>query len=109
MSNAINSEVSIFEKLNRLNLPEEEKDLIVENGARYRILEFEHKLKKIESEIAKLEKSFGQKFEDLETVGLPDEADYKTHENYMDLKALVYGRLEIQEKIKALKELFELE
>lgn len=109
MSNALNSKVSIFEKLNKLNLPEEEKDLIVENGARYRILEFEHKLKKIESEIAKLEKSFGHSFEKLERIGLPDDADYKAHENYLDLKALVYGRLEIQEKIKALKELFELE
>ncbi len=53
-----NSDLSIFKKLNKLNLPEEEKDLIIENGARYRILEFEYQLKKLDSEITKLEKLF---------------------------------------------------
>ncbi len=52
---------------------------------------------------------FGHSFEELERIGLPDDADYKAHENYLDLKALVLGRLEIQEKIKVHKELFELE
>ena len=104
-----NSEASIFEKLNKLDLSEEEKDLIIENGARHRILEFEYKLKKIDSEITKIEKSFGQTFEELEKAGIPNDADYRVHESYMDLEALVHGRLEMQEKIKALQKLFELE
>ncbi len=103
------TEISIIEKLNQLNIPQHEKDLIIENGLRYRILESENELKKIMSEIARLEKKLGNRFEELERIGLPDNADYKLHENFMDLKALVYERLELKKRIETLKQLFEME
>jgi hypothetical protein len=52
-------------------------------------------------EIARLEKFFGQSFEELQKIGLPNDADYEAHEAFLDLQALVYARLELQEKNKS--------
>lgn len=105
----IKAEASISEKLNNLDIPQEEKEIIVENGLRFRILESENELKKINFEIKNLEKDFGMLFEELEEVGLPNDADYKTHEDFMDLEALIYDRLELQKRIETLKKLYNFE
>lgn len=105
----IKAEASISEKLSKLDIPQEEKEIIVENGLRFRILESENELRKINLEIRKLEKDFGVPFEELEKVGLPNDADYKTHEDFMDLEALVYDRLELQKRIETLKKLYNFE
>lgn len=101
--------MSISEKLNKLEIPEEEEELIIEDGLRYRILESENELRKINSEIRVLEDMFGKKFESLKEDGLPDDADYKVHESFMDLEALVYDRLELQKRIETLKKLYNFE
>lgn len=57
---------SISKKLERLNIPTEGKELIVENGVRYRILELEGQLKKIREEVELIEGSFGETLQSLE-------------------------------------------
>ena len=103
------TEISISEKLNEIDIPQQEKDLIIENGLRFRILESENELRKVNSEIHSLEDIFGKEFEELERVGLPDNADYKMHESFMDLEALVLDRLELLKKIGVLKKLYDSE
>ncbi|MFQ5708519.1 MAG: hypothetical protein ACE5HO_13760 [bacterium] len=111
MGSKINTKTknSVSDKLDKLKITQEEKNLIVENGLRYRILELENELRKIDFQITEIEKLFKQKFEVIEKIGLPDDADIRTHENYMDLKALVYDRFELLQKLETLKRAFELD
>lgn len=46
----MNMTPSLSKRLDQLKIPAAEKEMIVENGLRYRILELENKLRKLNSE-----------------------------------------------------------
>jgi hypothetical protein len=66
-----------------LALPENEREAIISLGAALRLSYLRKRLFLAESKIQHFEKEYGMPLGEVEARGLPDDADYRMHEDYV--------------------------
>lgn len=66
------------------SLPQEERTVILSIGAAFRRLSLEKQLAWAKSKIREFEARYQTTLDQLETDGLPDDADYTMHEDYIE-------------------------
>jgi hypothetical protein len=66
-----------------LSLPENEREAIISLGAALRLSYQKKRLFLAESKIEHFEKQYGMTLGEVEAKGLPDDADYRMHEDYV--------------------------
>jgi hypothetical protein len=66
-----------------LSLPESEREVIISLGAALRLSYLRKRLFLAESKIQRFEKKHGMTLAEVEAKGLPDDADYRMHEDYV--------------------------
>ena len=88
-------------------LTEEDRKAILDVGVAFRRVEIEKKLARAQSIIQNFEKQFGMTFERLEEEGLPEDADYRMHEDYISWSHYTRVAKKAQETLRALDALSE--
>jgi hypothetical protein len=66
-----------------LSLPLEERTAVISSGAAVRFSYLKNRLFLAESKIRFFEEKYNVKLSELEEQGLPDDADYEIHEDYI--------------------------
>jgi hypothetical protein len=66
-----------------LSLPENEREAIISLGAALRLSYLKKRLFLAEGKIEHFEKQYGMTLGEVEVNGLPDDADYRMHEDYV--------------------------
>jgi hypothetical protein len=66
------------------SLPQEEQAAILSIGAAFRRLSLEKQLARAKSKVKEFEARYHTTLDQLETDGLPDDADYAMHEDYIE-------------------------
>lgn len=66
-----------------LSLPGEEREAIISLGATLRLSYLRKRLFLAESKVRNFEEQYGITLTQLEAEGLPDDADYRMHEDYI--------------------------
>lgn len=66
-----------------LMLPPAEREAVISHGVALRLSELRKRLFLAESKIRHFEEKYGTTLAQVETVGLPDQADYAMHEDYV--------------------------
>ena len=66
-----------------LRLPGNERNAIISHGAALRLSELRHRLFLAESKVHYFGAKYGLRLTELETTGLPDDANYEAHEDYI--------------------------
>ena len=64
-------------------LPSEEKVSVISHGVALRLSEWKKRLFLAESKIRFFEEKYSMPLAELDTKGLPDDADHEMHENYI--------------------------
>jgi hypothetical protein len=64
-------------------LPSEERETIIRHGVALRISDLKKRLFLAQSKVRQFEEHYGATLENLETAGLPDDASYEMHEDYI--------------------------
>jgi len=88
-------------------LTEEDRKAILDVGVAFRRIEVEKKLARAQSVIQNFEKQYGMTIERLSAEGLPDDADYKMHEDYIMWHHYARVAEKAQETLRALNALSE--
>jgi len=67
-----------------LALPQEEQEEIFQIGAAFRLVDLRKQLALAEENIGRFEARYGMTLDELENQGLPEDADYQMHEDYVE-------------------------
>ncbi len=67
-----------------LTLPPEDQEEIFQVGATFRRIDLEKQIARAQERLRQLETKYGITLEELERQGLPDDADYEMHEDYVE-------------------------
>ena len=65
------------------SLPSEEQETIIRHGVALRTSDLKKRLFLAQSKVQQFEKQYGATLESLETSGLPDDASWEMHEDYI--------------------------
>ncbi|MBI4786624.1 MAG: hypothetical protein HY782_06220 [Chloroflexi bacterium] len=65
-------------------LPEEDRRAILNVGIAFRRVDLEKRLVRSQSQIREFETKYNTTIDQLEKAGLPDDADYLMHEDYIE-------------------------
>jgi hypothetical protein len=88
-----------------IKLPIQDWDRILQLGADSRTRELQDELNLAGQAIAKFEARFGMSFDSLEKAGLPVNADFETHEAYIEWQSWEIRRADLQKRLAALQSL----
>ena len=83
MGVAMSTDASTQMEVAFASLPDEERKLIIFHGVALRLAELRKRLFLAESEVRCFQEKYGTTLASLELVGLPDDADYGMHEDYV--------------------------
>ena len=86
-----------------VTLDSQEWEQIVRLGVEHRIIELESELAQLERDVDAFERAYGMSLEELQHVGLPDDADQQAHEDYVAWMACEDRRVEVQDRLSGLK------
>lgn len=86
-----------------VTLDSQEWEQIVRLGVEQRIIELESELARLERDVAAFERAYRMSLEELQRVGLPDDADQQAHEDYVAWVACENRRAEVQRKLSDLR------
>lgn len=67
-----------------LTLPREEQEEIFHIGATFRLLDLRKRLSRAQENVERFETKYSMTLEELESKGLPEDADYEMHEDYIE-------------------------
>jgi len=67
-----------------LTLPREEQEEIFNIGATFRLIDLRKQLSRAQGNIKRFETKYGMTLEELESKGLPEDASYEMHEDYIE-------------------------
>jgi hypothetical protein len=67
-----------------LTLPQEDQEEIFNIGATFRLLELQKRLSRAQEKVEEFEAKYGMPLEELDSKGLPEDADYEVHEDYVE-------------------------
>lgn len=65
-------------------LPREDQEEIFNIGTAFRVLDLQKRLSQAQENVRKFEAKYGATLDMLESEGLPDDADYEMHEDYIE-------------------------
>jgi len=65
-------------------LPQEDQEEIFSLGAAFRVLDLQKRLAQAQENVRKFEAKYGTTLDMLESKGLPEDADYEMHEDYIE-------------------------
>lgn len=65
------------------SLPPEERERIIRHGVALRMLDLRNRLSLAESKVRHFEAQYGTTLEQIDARGLPDNASYEMHEDYI--------------------------
>jgi hypothetical protein len=88
-----------------IKLPIQDWDRILQLGADNRVRELQEELKRAEQAIAKFEARFGMSLAKLEIAGLPTNADFETHEAYIEWHSWETRRADLQKRLTSIRSL----
>lgn len=88
-----------------IKLPIQDWDRILQLGADSRTQELQDELNQIGEATSKFEKKFGKTFAELEKAGLPVNADFETHDAYIEWQSLEIRRTDLQKRLNTLQSL----
>jgi|GEM_PF-1264106 hypothetical protein len=88
-----------------IKLPIQDWDRILQLGADSRTQELQGEIKQIEESITKFEKKFKMSFIELEKTGLPVDADFETHDAFIEWQSLETRRTDLQKRLETLHSL----
>jgi hypothetical protein len=91
--------------LTPIKLPIQDWDRILQLGADSRTRELQDELNRAEHAIAEFEKRFGMSFADLEKAGLPANANFETHDAYIEWQSWEIRRADLQKRLTTLHSL----
>jgi hypothetical protein len=86
-----------------ITLDSQEWEQIVRLGAEQRIAELENELAQLERDVATFERTYGMSLEELQRIGLPDDAGLQAHEDYVAWVACEYRLAEVRDRLSSLK------
>lgn len=66
-----------------MSLPEAERETIIRHGVALRLSDLKKRLFLAESKLRQFEERYGTPLTQLDHAGLPDDADYEMHEDYI--------------------------
>ena len=67
-----------------LTLPREEQEEIFNIGATFRLLDLRKRLSHAQENVKRFETKYSMTLEELESKGLPEDAGYEMHEDYIE-------------------------
>lgn len=88
-----------------IRLPIQDWDRILQLGADSRTHELQDELNLAEQAIAKFEELFGMSFDSLDKAGLPINANFETHEAYIEWQSWEMRRADLQKRLATLQSL----
>lgn len=88
-----------------IKLPIQDWDRILQLGADSRTQELQDELNQIGQAISNFEKKFRKTFAELEKTGLPVDADFETHDAYIEWQSLEIRRVDLQKRLETLHSL----
>jgi hypothetical protein len=91
--------------LTPIKLPIQDWDRILQLGADSRTRELQNELDRAEQAIAEFEKQFGMSFANLEKTGLPANANFETHDAYIEWQSWEIRRTDLQKRLNTLQTL----
>jgi len=91
--------------LTPIKLPIQDWDRILQLGTDSRIRELQDELERAEQAITRFESRFGMSLVKLEKAGLPANADFETHEAYIEWYSWETRRADLQKRLTALRSL----
>lgn len=65
-------------------LPREDQEEIFSIGIAFRVLDLQKRLARAQENVRKFEAKYGTTLDVLESEGLPEDADYEMHEDYIE-------------------------
>lgn len=89
------------------SLGREEKARVISHGVALRLSDLRKRLDLAESRVRHFEGKYGRSLDELEGEGLPDDADYEMHEDYVMWHHWVEVAEETRGRIAALEEIAE--
>jgi len=89
------------------SLVDEEKARVISHGVALRLSDLRKRLHLAESRVRHFEETYGVSPQDLEAEGLPDDADYEMHEDYVMWRHWAEVTEETKARIAALEEIAE--
>lgn len=91
--------------LTPIKLPIQDWDRILQLGADSRTRELQDELNRAEQAVAEFEKRFGMSFANLEKAGLPTNADFETHDAYIEWQSWEIRRADLLKRLDTLHSL----
>jgi len=91
--------------LSPIKLPIQDWDRILQLGADSRTRELQDELNRAEQAIVEFEKRFGMSFANLEKIGLPANANFETHDAYIEWQSWETRRADLQKRLTTLHSL----
>jgi hypothetical protein len=88
--------------LTPIKLPIQDWDRILQLGADSRTRELQDELNRAEQAIAEFEKRFGMSIANLEKTGLPANANFETHDAYIEWQSWELRRTDLQKRLTTL-------
>jgi hypothetical protein len=88
-----------------VSLPAREWQRVTQLGARRRARELEKQLAEAEQKILAFEEKYGMTFERLQEVGLPSDADWPAHEEFIEWSSWESHRKELCQMLTTLQSL----
>jgi len=65
-------------------LPREDQEKIFNVGTAFRLLDLQKRLAQVQENLRRFEAKYGTTLDMLESQGLPEDADYEMHEDYIE-------------------------
>jgi hypothetical protein len=88
-----------------IKLPIQDWERILQLGTDSRTHELQDELNRAEQAIADFEKRFGMSFANLEKTGLPANANFETHDAYIEWQSWEIRRADLQKRLTTLHSL----
>jgi len=67
-----------------VTLPREDQEEIFNIGTAFRVLDLQKRLAQAQENVRRFEAKYGSTLDMLESQGLPEDADYEMHEDYIE-------------------------
>jgi len=86
-----------------VTLDSQEWEQIVRLGVEQRIVQLQAELAQLERNVAAFKRTYGMSLEELQRIGLPDDASLHAHEDYVAWVACEHRLAEIRDRLSSLK------
>ena len=86
-----------------IQLPTEVWQRIVQLGVERHIQELEAQLKEAQQQIASFELKFGMSFAGIQQEGLPEDADWQAHEDYVEWSSWEGLKTDLEQQLASLR------